>query len=134
MNAFELAEAWPRSIKNGRRAAARGNSGYKSLGRKVLDGKVLGEKVLGEQPWGGSLDEKHSDRHERSDSVADFAARDWHHHDPVCRTAGGGCGDSGAGLEPLIFRLPWLAKADLSAGDLRALERIGAVGVTLHHH
>jgi hypothetical protein len=52
MNAFELAEALPRSIKNGRRAAARGKSGYKSLGRKVLDGKVLDGKVLGEQPWG----------------------------------------------------------------------------------
>src|ERR1700704_1257320 len=109
VNTFEACRG-PAAIKNGRRDAARA-----SLGRKSLGWKSLGWK---------SLDEKHSDRHQRSDSIADFAARDWHHHDPVCRTAGGGCGDSGAGLEPLIFRLPWLAKADLFAGGLGGPRRL----------
>src|SRR6266852_661009 len=103
----------PRPGRDKERAPRRGES------------KFWVEKSWAEKSWANSLggkglDEKHSDRHERSDSVADFAARDWHHHDPVCRTAGGGCGDSGAGLERRIVRLRGLANAHLSAGDLRA--------------
>src|SRR4030088_2121645 len=57
----------------------------------------------GKSPRGTNLHEKHSAQQYRPDSVAEFAARDGHHHDPVCWAAVRGCGGSGTGLEPLIF-------------------------------
>src|ERR1019366_1985359 len=53
---------------------------------------------------GTNLHGNHSAKQYRSDSAADFATQDGHHHDPVCRAAGRGRGGAGAGLEPLIFR------------------------------
>ena len=57
----------------------------------------------GGQIRGKHLNEKRSARQYRPHSVAEFAAQYGDHHDPVCRAAGGRCGDSGADLEPLIF-------------------------------
>ena len=83
------------------------------------------------------LHEKRSAGQHQSDSIADSAAPDGHHHDSVCRAIGGGRGGIDADLEPLIFPrclALWLANSKLSAGDRRAFERIGAVGIALHHH
>jgi hypothetical protein len=74
-----------------------------ALGALELAGS-LPRPRQGSSAWAGTnLHEKHSAGPYRSNSVAGFAAGDRHHHDPVCRAAAGGCGDSGAGLEPLMF-------------------------------
>src|SRR5665213_144954 len=92
-------------------------------------------------PRGTNLDEKHSAGQSGAHSDAQRTAADGQHHDPVRRIAGAGRAGTDADLEPLIFRetwrairLVWLPDGDLSAGDLRAVERIGTIGIALHHH
>jgi hypothetical protein len=59
--------------------------------------------LTGSQVRGTHFYEERSARQYRSHSVAEFTAQYGDHHDPVCRIAGGGCGGSGAALEPLMF-------------------------------
>ena len=71
---------------------------------------------------GQVIDENHPTEQRRSDSAAAFSAAERHCHDPFCRAACPGSDRSGRGV---------LA---LTRGNRDRFERIGAVGISLHHH